>query len=168
MVNKFIIICLLFVFSGAYARGQRTLVNLTVQVPHSKENSPLIYSASVFSLVKKNGTYMETGIIAQPNLNDDPKAIIDEVNYEKKYDHSLFGLYGGYHIMIFPIFRPGVIGGLVMQKERVFSGSEVNNLVLTSETDYEFSTYLGLSIQLGIFTLQITNLGAGGGLNFAI
>lgn len=168
MVNKLMFFSILIMVTTSFGnKGRGVMVNINIQNPHSGKSSPLLYSAGIFSNPKKTN-YYEAGIIAQPNFSDYTYTAIDERFYSREYDHSLFGLYGGYHLIIFPIFRPGIVGGMVMKKDRLYYSETQESFTHSEDSEYNFSSYLGLSIHMGIFTFLITNVGIGGGLNFAL
>ena len=94
-------------------------VNFGLQQPHANKESPFIYSLGVFKNLKKSFYYYEGGILIQPNFTNNTQRIVNDEKFEKKYDHSSFGFYGGYHLLLNLLFRPGVIIGSTLKKEDI-------------------------------------------------
>ena len=62
------------------------------------------------------------------------------------------GTYGGYYYAIWPIFRPGILAGVAFEKQ----------------SSWKAELYYGMCIQAGIFTIKVTGIGIGGGLNIPL
>jgi hypothetical protein len=113
-----------------------SMINITGQkVYDSKYEKMPLFSLSVMRHGATERQYAEAGALVRPTRKE-----------------AMFGTYGGYYYNVCPIFRPGIVAGMVFQKE----------------SSWRTQLYYGVSIQAGIFTFVATSLGIGGGLNIPL
>lgn len=79
--------------------------------------------------------------------------------------YSLYGVYTGYYLYVYPIFRPGLLLGTALKKDEIYKSIDGINYKLEKYDTYKIDYYAGLTIQSGILTFLLSNFGIGGGIN---
>lgn len=158
----FWIIFLAFKLSGA------TFINLELQRSWDTKDHDLIYSGGVCRMSQSKSYYYEGGLIGLPSFSS-PTFVKTEIpRFEKTYTSSLFGFYAGYHLFLFPIFRPGLYVGTTLKKEDIFQSETSKGFALSSRTQFRIDPYFALSLHAGMLSLILSNYGIGGGINVAL
>jgi hypothetical protein len=140
-------------------------ITATVQKPWNSATSNFVYTVGFLKHSTIDWQYYEIGVVLMPNIESEGSSLIEGPKFQKKYDHSFYGAYGGYYITLFPIFRPGFLFGTIMKKNEIYSSIDGINYHITSYSDFNLDYYAAFSIQSGIFSFVLSNKGIGGGIN---
>ncbi len=140
-------------------------VNGTVQYASKTKDKRFVYALSVFKQTNATWYYYEGGVVFMPNFNGQKSALLMQGEREKRFHGDFYGAFVGYHLSLFPIFRPGVVMGSLLKRDEVYWKYESAPYRYKEDTEYHFSPYFGLSIHAGILSLLWTNTGLGAGLN---
>ncbi len=144
------------------------LLNFTMQYSFANKDHSPVYSLGACRMSSSGTYYLEGGFVGLPSFSNPTTHVVPNFTDEKKYTESLYGFYAGYHLYLFPIFRPGVLLGSSLKNENIYRKSATSEMILAEHKEAEISPYFGLSIQAGIFSFVYSNYGIGGGFNFSI
>lgn len=150
-----------FKFSGA------TLLNVEVQRSWDSKNHDLIYSVGMCRMSQSKAYYYEGGLIGLPAFSSPTFVKTESPNFEKTYTNTLFGFYAGYHLFLFPIFRPGLYVGTTLKKEDIYQSKTGEDFALSSRSSFRIDPYFAMSLHAGMLSLILSNYGIGGGINVA-
>ena len=148
-------------FSAAFGGG----ISLSIQKAWNTESDAYVYSAGYMRRSTRPFQYYEGGVVILP-ASRSGTLINEPGKYSKHYQNSAFGLYGGYHVYLMPIFRPGIMLGTTLRDNAIYHSADNDTYYLHSYSEFRFDYYAAFSIQAGIFSFVISNYGIGGGLNY--
>lgn len=144
-----------------------TLLNLEVQRSWDTQDHAFIYSAGVCRMSQTKSYYYEGGLIGLPSFSSPTFVKPESPRFEKAYTNTLFGFYAGYHLFLFPIFRPGLYVGTTLKKEDIYQSETGKDFALSLRTQFRIDPYFALSLHAGMLSLILSNYGIGGGINVA-
>jgi len=114
---------------------------------------------------KRDFEYYEGGIVVLPG-NRTAVTVNDPGIYSKQHRNSAYGFYGGYFYYLAPIFRPGILIGTTVTDNVTYGSADGDRYYLYSYSDFRMDYYVAFSVQMGMFSVIVSNYGVGGGLNY--
>lgn len=167
LIQHKIILCMLLISALFCALPCNSQINLasTVQKAWNTHSPEPIFSISILKHSKVDWQYYEFGGVFMIPFHSGPNSVMDSVKYQKEYDRSFYGLYGGYFVTVAPILRPGVLLGTLLTSKETYSSRNGTSYSHTSNSSLQMDYYAAFEIQSGIFTFIVSNKGIGGGLN---
>ena len=159
---------LFLIISGTYSFSKATLLNFEIQRSWNAKDHDLVYSLGACRMSQNGSYYLEGGFVLMPSFSSQTVHPVQNFTEEIKYTKSAYGFYAGYHLNLFPIFRPGIVVGSSLKNENIYRKSVSTDLTLADEKEAVISPYFGLSIHSGIFSFVYSNYGIGGGINLTL
>jgi hypothetical protein len=138
-------------------------INAVVSQAFGTRANELVYNVGYhFTKKKKYWIYYEAGIMTLPRIEND--RLLHALQGDgREYTYSFYGIYTAGYFFGGQLLRPGIlVGSGLRKKERYADG------LFTGYGPFTFTPILGCALQTGILTLQVSNMGAGMGINMFI
>lgn len=147
--------------------AQASLLNGMAQRTWDASGHPVAYSLGLGVRSKYPWLYYEGGLLFKPGREAVRSEHVLDFQFEERRPRTILGTYAGFHVPIFPIFRPGIYLGTLLVRDEIRRGTDGASFTRSGYAPFEFRPYFGLSVQAGILSFVISNIGMGGGINVA-
>jgi len=146
--------------------GHALYTNLNIQSCRDCFNDNYSYNIGIMKMSKGGFYYWETGLLGMFGKTSSTPSKSQSYSFEKEYTNSAYGPYGGIHLSLYPILRPGIVFGSLLADKRIYVSTDNQNYSFSRISDYSLIPYFGFSLHMGILSFVLSNIGIGFGLNF--
>lgn len=152
----------------ACALGARAFgVNATVQRAWESRTQRWIYSLGFQKRSRREHQYYEFGLAMKPAVaRGDVSAVQSSDGQRRTYPRDFYAVYGSYHFIVLPLFRPGIVLGSGLERKDTYWVSSTGSETYHKTGKWRYHPYAGISIQAGIASFVVTLDGIGFGLNY--